>query len=172
MSDSAPALPVLGEAVGPFDGDHPPPLDFEVWSDISATLMRRAPDEALDILNDREVDIELWDACNLFWLDELASQLRRGNGKLATRYGRRCAKELQSRSTVVPERSDGAEIDPEETAFMTALHDEMVLPFEPSLVEQPIDARPESAPDEHIDAGETQQVSTLTNQDLPFTKSE
>lgn len=168
--------------VGPFDAEHPPPLDFETWADISATLLQRDTPEQLDILGRRDLDVELWDACNIFWLQELGAQIARGNDKLAARYGTRCADELRTRQPRgAPPREPPATDDLDGTAFMTALHDETALPFASPIPSGslPFDTpkddtqeRPSPDPSDalHPDIGETQEVSALPSIDLPFKK--
>ncbi len=176
------------EAYGPFDVDHPPPLDFESWAEISAALLRREPTEQLDILADRELDVELWDGCDLFWLQQLSDQLGRGNTKLAERYGACCAAELKGRDPDRPTAHEeavrsAAELEP--TAFMVALPDDTALPFpspvaaEPPPLELPAIEATEPAPaqgagEAHPDVGETQAVPPLApgDGDLPFKKKE
>src|SRR5690606_6329381 len=124
---------------GPFDTDHPPPLAFDGWTEISARLLQRDTDEQLEILNTHKIDGELWDACNLFWLQEIAGQLLRGNDKMASRYGTRCAEELKARvHTRNAPPVESTEPDVDATAFMTALHDETALPFASPLASAPL----------------------------------
>ncbi len=170
------------EDYGPFDASHPPPLDFETWAAISASQVRRDPEEQREILQTRELDIELWDACNLFWLEELAAQVARRNTKLAARYGMLCAKDLQTRAPDdTPAAAPAAQQDPDVTAFMTALNDDTAVPFASPL---PTPALPfertatdidasvpvEDCSEPHPDVGETQEVSSLPTTDLPFGK--
>ena len=151
-----------------FSHEHPPPLDFEAWAALSAELLERSESEQEDILDEREIDIELWEACNLFWLDELANQLRRGNAKLATRYGRRCALALQQREATRSDASDPAS-NPDETAFMTALNDDTAIPFPSPLAgARDGEREPPLMDDTHPAVGDTQEVSAVAGSDLPF----
>ena len=178
----APAEP----AYGPFDVEHPPPLDFETWAEISAALLRRETPEQLDILADRDLDVELWDRCDLFWLQQLSDQLGRGNSKLAERYGACCAAELKARQPDRPtahEEAVSSAAELEGTAFMVALPDDTALPFpspvaaEPPPLKLPATDGTEPAPadhesEAHPDVGETQVVTPLApgDGDLPFKK--
>jgi hypothetical protein len=152
---------------GPYDAEaSPPPLDFEAWAEISAELAGRAPEETDDVLDRRELDPRLWDAVNLFWLGELNRQVARGNLKLATRFGERCAEALRSREAA-PAPPDDAEVD--ETAFMTALPDDTALPFA-SPLGPPAAPKSSDAPpiQPHPDTGETQQIDAVDEPELPF----
>lgn len=158
------------ETHGPYDAHHaPPPLDFDAWMDVSVTLLQRTPDEVDDILDRRELEPEQWQAIDVFWLGELAKQVARQNFKLAARYGERCAAELRRR----PPPSDAPPPpDMDATAFMTALPDETVVPFESPLAvptaNELLAAGPTSGA--HPDTGKTQEVAALDVPDdtLPF----
>lgn len=83
---------------GPYDAtENPPPVDFELFTEVSAELMERTPDEMDDILDRRELDPRLWQAVTVFWLGELNQQVCRQNFKLASRFGERCMQELARR---------------------------------------------------------------------------
>jgi hypothetical protein len=109
-----------------FDHDNPPPLDFERWAELSADLLARTRDDQLDILEAREIELDLWEACNAFWVGELAAQIARSNLKLAERYGTRCAAALERRKA---EPATQRATSPDATAFLTALPDDTAIPF-------------------------------------------
>lgn len=115
---------------GPYDHANPPPLDFEAWAEIGARLFERDADAQLRILESRQLEPDLWDACNEFWTTELAGQLQHGNLRLARRYGKICANEMRQRHEAkshVPQPPPATAVD--ETAFLIALPDETALPF-------------------------------------------
>ncbi len=168
---------------GPFASDHPPPLDFESWSVLSASLLRRETDEQLHILQAADIDVALWDACNLFWLEQLAHQVARGNRKLAARYGTRCASDLAARSGDPEAEPKPVLLEPDldATAFMTALHDDTVVPFASPVAGQELpfektglaraQATQDTLADEaHPDAGQTLEVAVVAPLSLPFEK--
>lgn len=157
------------QTFGPYDADAPPPLDFEAWMDVSVELMQRTPDEMDDILDRRELEPEQWQAIDLFWLGQLNKQVARMNFKLAARFGERCAEELRRR----PKPSDAPPApDMDDTAFMTALPDDTVMPFASPLAvptaNEMLTGGPLSV--EHPDTGKTQEVPALDVAEgtLPF----
>ena len=152
---------------GPYDAiDDPPPLDFEAWTEVSAELIERNPDETEDILDRRELDPRLWQAVSVFWLGELNAQVARQNFKLALRFGQRCAEELAKRPQ--PDASSASDMDA--TAFMAALPDDTAVPFKSPFanMSEPPPPAPPSA--EHPNTGETQEVAVpdLGDGTLPF----
>lgn len=152
---------------GPYDAiDDPPPLDFEAWTEVSAELIERTPEEADDILDRREIDPRLWQAVSVFWLSELNTQVARQNFKLALKFGERCAEELARRPQ--PDAPSNPELDG--TAFMAALPDDTAVPFKSPLanMSQPPPPAPHSTV--HPNTGETVEVAApdLGDGTLPF----
>jgi hypothetical protein len=155
--------PVTAAAsAGPFDVDHPPPLDFASWTAMAARLLERAPVERFEILTERDLDPGLWDRCEAYWAEQLAGEIGTGDMRRATDYARRCADELAARRRAKPAPS----VD--ETAWLVAPVVVPALPFsstEPSPAPGPI-VRPAEA---RLDlAGETQTIGPRTRQDAPL----
>ncbi|RLB64408.1 MAG: hypothetical protein DRI90_04635 [Deltaproteobacteria bacterium] len=133
--DAAPAE--AEPTYGPYDATNPPPLDFEAWAATSAALLERDGAAPQGLLQSRQLEPKLWDACNQFWSLELARQMGTNNFGLATRYGMLCRDELTGRAAELPatkaeppqERSIEST---KQTAFVTALKVEDPLPFKDS----------------------------------------
>jgi len=164
---------------GPYDHNHPPPMDFETWAALGAELLECDLAAQLGILQRRQVEPDLWDACNAFWTTELAAQLQRSNLRLARRYGKVCANEMRRRRDAAPapraaDTATGAAVD--ETAFLIALPDETALPFKrparlDALAQAPeLSAIPES--ERPVSTEETVLVPALKPKEdtLPFRK--
>lgn len=163
MSDDIPNEP----AFGPYDAtDNPPPLDFERWTEVSAELIERTPDEMDDILDRRELDPRLWQAVTVFWLGELNQQVCRQNFRLASRFGQRCMEELARRPQ--PSKPEQLAADVDATAFMAALPDDTALPFDSPLAVDPEPPCPAPLSEMHPQAGQTQEVAALDDGTLPF----
>jgi hypothetical protein len=137
--------------VGPFDAEHPPPLDFAAWAAMAARLLERDAGERLEILADREVDPELWDRCETYWAEQLAREIGAGEMGRATDYASRCANELAMR------RRAPAAPNVDETAWLVAPVVVPALPFSAAGAASPA-PRPIAGPaDSRLDlAGETQ----------------
>lgn len=165
------------DGFGPYDHDHPPPLDFERWAALAASLVGVDPDDRIDHLTARGTDPALFDACEMFWATTLARQIQRGDLGLAKRYAaiaiqaaqRHEAEPADRAAAVRPQRGPVGD----ETGFLTALPDEAPLPFKrDALAARPT---PREAP-ARADAGSmgsgteflsADQVAAI-NETLPF----
>ncbi len=164
--DARPVEPPSDAHLGPYDPvDHPPPLDVEAWMTLSAALGDRDLDEQDLLLEGHHLDRAVWDACDAFWLTELAAQCARKNFKLAERYAQRCMAARASR----PDASEASGATLDHTAFMTALADDTAIPF--ANAEKAHSLRPsESTLPPHPDTGATGEMPALKVPDttLPF----
>jgi len=147
LSESEPS------AFGPYDAESPPPIEFEQWASLSASLLQRDEEAQLAILASQGIDPDVWDACNLFWATELAKQVDEGNLTLASRYGTICSDELQQRAAHEPQATPLPNEDStDETGFFTQLPKSPALPFQPDpfadasarTADQPADTQPAS----------------------------
>lgn len=124
------------ETFGPYDERNPPPLDFEGWARIAASLLGVDHEHRDDHLVEQKVDPALFDACEAFWSLTIARQIQRGEMGLAKRYAAICTEAAERQLDDGPKRL--AEPAPEEessaadaTGFLTSLPDEPALPFKP-----------------------------------------
>jgi hypothetical protein len=91
--------------VGPFDAEHPPPVDFAAWAELAARLLERDAVERLEILAECEVEPGLWERCDGYWTAELVRELNAGEMGRAIAYAGRCANELAARRSARTARS-------------------------------------------------------------------
>jgi hypothetical protein len=133
MSDDA------HESYGPYHKGHPPPLDFERWAAVAASLSGCDGEERLERLADAEIEPALFDACDVFWGTTIATQIAKGELGLAKRFAAICTAALERRSAQderEPEgegTSHGAATFSDETEFLTAIADDAPLPFKPHV---------------------------------------
>lgn len=119
---------------GPYDKERPPPLDFERWAALAASLIGSDPEQRIDRLADQDVDLALFDACDTFWSSTIAGQIGRGELGLANRFAAICAEAVERDAHQTREIDTAAAptaLGPvgDATAFLTALPDVAPLPF-------------------------------------------
>lgn len=83
-------------------GGGDPGVPFDVWAEVSARLLRLAPDERADVLDALGVDQDAWTPADAHWTAALASDVAAGRTDRATQYGARCADELRRRRAAAP----------------------------------------------------------------------
>ncbi|MBI4956355.1 MAG: hypothetical protein HY908_30340 [Myxococcales bacterium] len=117
---------------GPYDAAHPPPFDFDAWTELGVRLLGRDAVEQLEVLADRDVEPELWRACDAFWVGALVEQIAAGNLGLARTYADACVRATEARAKLPPELEGAPSASIDETGFMMALHPAPALPFGPA----------------------------------------
>ncbi len=74
-----------------------PALTFEAWADLSARLSGLDEEARLDLLDEREIDVEDWTQWDQHFAISLAADVARGHLERAVTYGKKCAAELERR---------------------------------------------------------------------------
>ena len=74
-----------------------PEMAFERWAEVSARLLKRSPEERLDILEEVEIDPAAWSRADRRWIAQIAEDLDRGDEERPTRYAAVCSEELRGR---------------------------------------------------------------------------
>lgn len=96
-----------------------PALDFDTWCGLSASLNGLTPEQRDDLLDAKRIEPEAWESDDLYWLTELANDLRRDDMTRAKAYGVLCARELERRKEAGAQRvpATSVPIMPEQAAL-------------------------------------------------------
>lgn len=97
-----------------------PTLDFDTWCGLSASLNGLTPEQRDDLLDTRRIEPEAWESDDLYWLTELANDLRHDDMTRAEAYGVLCARELERRKEAGTERVPATSVptSPDQAAIL------------------------------------------------------
>lgn len=72
--------------------------DFDAWAQVAASMIKRSPEERLDILRHHDLE-QIWPDADAKWSTRMTDGIIADDMTLADRYGRLCAAELERRQS-------------------------------------------------------------------------